>query len=64
MRIAGARGSDTVSRSRHIAELDDAGTPVRLAAAPADPTRILRELRPAQASANNAEPAITPPAEP
>ncbi|MEU0074156.1 PH domain-containing protein [Streptomyces sp. NPDC006332] len=40
------RGSDgdTVPRSWHIAELDDAGTLVRLAAAPADLTRILREL--------------------
>lgn len=42
-----ARGSDgdTVPRSWHIAELDDAGNPVRLAAAPADLTRIIRELR-------------------
>ncbi|KUO22016.1 PH domain-containing protein [Streptomyces dysideae] len=40
-----ARGDEeTISRSWHIAELDDAGTPVRLAAAPADLTRILREL--------------------
>nr|WP_231905619.1 PH domain-containing protein [Streptomyces davaonensis] len=41
-----ARGSDgdTVPRSWHIAELDDAGTPVRLAAAPADLTRVLRAL--------------------
>jgi hypothetical protein len=40
-----ARGDDeTISRSWHVAELDDAGTPVRLAAAPADLTRILREL--------------------
>ncbi|MEV0176771.1 PH domain-containing protein [Streptomyces sp. NPDC050803] len=41
-----ARGSDgdLVSASWHIAELDDAGTPVRLAAAPADLTRILRAL--------------------
>ncbi|MEV2214077.1 PH domain-containing protein [Streptomyces sp. NPDC050997] len=40
------RGSDgdTVPRSWHIAELDDAGTPVRLSAAPADLTRILHEL--------------------
>ncbi|WP_093799660.1 PH domain-containing protein [Streptomyces sp. Wb2n-11] len=46
-----ARGSDgdTVPRSWHIAELDDAGTPVRLAAAPADLTRILHELDPAEA---------------
>ncbi|WP_208615924.1 PH domain-containing protein [Streptomyces cellostaticus] len=42
-----ARGSDgdTVPRSWHIAELDDAGTPIRLSAAPADLTRILRELQ-------------------
>ncbi|MFE1885609.1 hypothetical protein ACFW7O_39220 [Streptomyces diastatochromogenes] len=41
-----ARGSDgdTVPRSWHIAELDDAGTPIRLAAAPADLTRIVRAL--------------------
>ncbi|MFE2021574.1 PH domain-containing protein [Streptomyces sp. NPDC059499] len=42
-----ARGSDgdTVPRSWHIAELDDAGEPVRLAAAPAELTRIVNELR-------------------
>ncbi|MER6675757.1 hypothetical protein [Streptomyces sp. NPDC000983] len=41
-----ARGSDgdTVPRSRHVADLDDAGTPVRPAAAPADLPRILRAL--------------------
>ncbi|MEV7104559.1 PH domain-containing protein [Streptomyces atroolivaceus] len=41
-----ARGSDgdTLHRSWHVAELDDAGEPVRLAAAPADLTRIIREL--------------------
>jgi hypothetical protein len=46
-----ARGSedDIVPSSWHIAELDDAGQPVRLAAAPADLTRIIRELRPAAA---------------
>jgi len=40
------RGSDgdTVPRNWHIAELDDAGTPIRLSAAPADLTRILHEL--------------------
>ncbi|MCM2580124.1 PH domain-containing protein [Streptomyces meridianus] len=44
--IRRARGSDgeTVPGSWHIAELDDAGTPVRLAAAPADLTRIVGEL--------------------
>lgn len=46
-----ARGSDgdTVPRSWHIAELDDAGTPIRLAAAPADLTRIIRALGSARA---------------
>ncbi|MGW6906973.1 PH domain-containing protein [Streptomyces sp. NPDC054940] len=40
-----ARGDEeAISRSWHVAELDDAGTPVRLAAAPADLTRMLREL--------------------
>ncbi|CAM5441424.1 hypothetical protein SALBM311S_07723 [Streptomyces alboniger] len=37
---------DSVPRGWHIAELDDAGTLIRLAAAPAD-LRILRELGPA-----------------
>jgi hypothetical protein len=36
---------DTVPASWHIADLDDAGTPVRLAASPADLTRVLRALR-------------------
>ncbi|MFF4487535.1 PH domain-containing protein [Streptomyces sp. NPDC001544] len=49
-RVRGGDG-DTVSRSWHIAELDDAGTPVRLAAAPDDLHRILRELDPAGAGA-------------
>ncbi|NEC65078.1 hypothetical protein G3I41_10550, partial [Streptomyces sp. SID9727] len=41
-----ARGSDgdTVPRDWHIAELDDAGEPVRLAAAPADLARIVDAL--------------------
>ncbi|MFF2961966.1 PH domain-containing protein [Streptomyces sp. NPDC057963] len=42
-RVRGSDG-DTVPSSWHIAELDDAGEPVRLAAAPADLTRIIREL--------------------
>ncbi|MEU2686802.1 PH domain-containing protein [Streptomyces hygroscopicus] len=42
-RVRGGDG-DTVSRSWHIAELDDAGEPVRLAAAPDDLTRVLRAL--------------------
>lgn len=42
---------DTVSlpRSWHIAELDDGGSPVRLAASPADLARILGALEPAGA---------------
>ncbi|WP_333732439.1 PH domain-containing protein [Streptomyces sp. IBSBF 3010] len=41
-----ARGSDgdTVPRGWHVAELDDGGTPVRLAAAPADLARITDAL--------------------
>ncbi|TLQ43580.1 hypothetical protein [Streptomyces marianii] len=44
--VSPARGGDgdTVPRSWHIAELDDAGRPVRLAAAPGDLTRIIRRL--------------------
>ncbi|MFH9572540.1 PH domain-containing protein [Streptomyces sp. NPDC017230] len=42
-RLRGSDG-DAVPRSWHIAELDDAGRPVRLAAAPADLTRIVRAL--------------------
>ncbi len=41
-RPRGGDGED-VPQNWHIAELDDAGAPVRLAAAPADLTRILRE---------------------
>ncbi|AXK31271.1 PH domain-containing protein [Streptomyces armeniacus] len=48
-RVRGDDG-DTVSRGWHIAVLDDAGKPVRLAAAPADLTRILGELSLAQAT--------------
>ncbi|MFF3316723.1 PH domain-containing protein [Streptomyces sp. NPDC003035] len=42
------RGSDgdTVPTSWHVAELDDGGRPVRLAAAPADLARIIRALGP------------------
>ncbi|WP_406146599.1 PH domain-containing protein [Streptomyces sp. NBC_01012] len=45
-KVRRARGSDgdTVHRSWHIAEIDDAGEPVRLAAAPADLIRITAEL--------------------
>ncbi|MEU9062035.1 PH domain-containing protein [Streptomyces sp. NPDC048430] len=42
-RVVGGDG-DAVPRGWHIAELDDAGAPVRLAAAPADLNRILHEL--------------------
>lgn len=52
-RVRGSDG-DTVPRSWHIAELDDAGTPVRLAAAPADLTRIIRELSPGKTPAHTA----------
>ncbi|AJE39055.1 PH domain-containing protein [Streptomyces nodosus] len=53
-----ARGGDddTVPASWHIAELDDAGTTVRLAAAPADLARIIRALDSAEASVNSADP--------
>ncbi|MFJ9893878.1 PH domain-containing protein [Streptomyces sp. NPDC091280] len=45
-RVRRVRGGDgeTVPGDWHIAELDDGGRPVRLAAAPADLTRVLREL--------------------
>ncbi|MER7989855.1 PH domain-containing protein [Streptomyces noursei] len=48
-----ARGSDgdEIPRSWHVAELDDAGTPVRLAAAPSDLTRVIRELAAAKTPA-------------
>ncbi|KNE83547.1 MULTISPECIES: PH domain-containing protein [Streptomyces] len=49
--------SEAVSRSWHIAELDDAGRRVRLAAAPADLARILRELGIASASPDPVGPA-------
>ncbi|MFC8227012.1 PH domain-containing protein [Streptomyces sp. NPDC057287] len=42
-RVRGGDG-DTVSRSWHVAELDDAGEPVHLAASPSDLTRIVQEL--------------------
>ena len=45
-RVRGADG-DTVPGDWHIAELDDGGRLVRLAAAPDDLARVLRELRPA-----------------
>lgn len=45
-RVRGGDG-DTVPGDWHIAELDDGGRPVRLAAAPDDLARVLRELGPA-----------------
>ncbi|MFE7428775.1 PH domain-containing protein, partial [Streptomyces sp. NPDC057545] len=44
-RARGADG-DAIPRSWHVAELDDVGTPVRLAAAPDDLARIVHELQP------------------
>ncbi|WP_329040053.1 PH domain-containing protein [Streptomyces sp. NBC_00178] len=52
-RVRGGDG-DGVHGNWHVAELDDAGTPVRLAAAPDDLTRILRELR------RRTDPAVRP----
>ncbi|MEU3143583.1 PH domain-containing protein [Streptomyces sp. NPDC006999] len=54
-KVRPVRGSDDdgVPGAWHIAELDDAGTPVRLAAAPADLGRILRHLAPGQAPASS-----------
>ncbi|MFE6550672.1 PH domain-containing protein [Streptomyces sp. NPDC057746] len=52
-RARGADG-DSVPRNWHIAELDDEGRPVRLAAAPVDLTRILRELDAAKTAVNTA----------
>ncbi|MBC2900904.1 PH domain-containing protein [Streptomyces cupreus] len=55
-RVRGADG-DTVPRSWHIADLDDSGTPVRLAAAPADLARILRALEAVQTLEDASTPA-------
>ncbi|MEU7422406.1 PH domain-containing protein [Streptomyces sp. NPDC040750] len=44
VRPARAGDGDTVPRGWHIAELDDAGTRVRLAAAPDDLARVIRAL--------------------
>ncbi|WP_145868122.1 PH domain-containing protein [Streptomyces capillispiralis] len=60
-RRAGGGDPDTIPRTWHIAELDDAGTPVRLAAAPTDLTRILRALRP---TAPEARAGTRPPGDP
>ncbi|MFE7231357.1 PH domain-containing protein [Streptomyces sp. NPDC001231] len=51
-----ARGSDPVDGRWDVAELDDAGTPVRLAAEPADLARVLRELARAKTSVNTVDP--------
>ncbi|MFE7210768.1 PH domain-containing protein [Streptomyces sp. NPDC057611] len=51
-----ARSSDPVDGRWDVAELDDAGTPVRLAAEPADLARILRGLALAKTSVNTANP--------
>ncbi|MET9393447.1 PH domain-containing protein [Streptomyces sp. NPDC006624] len=51
---------DTVPRSWHIAELDDAGRPVHLAAAPADLARIIQALSPARTSATTPANATRP----
>ncbi|ELS54926.1 PH domain-containing protein [Streptomyces viridochromogenes] len=53
-----ARGDDgdSIPRSWHIAELDDVGKPVRLAAAPADLIHIIRALDAAKTPAHNASP--------
>ncbi|MFB7325329.1 PH domain-containing protein [Streptomyces sp. NPDC056190] len=51
-----ARSTDPVDRRWDVAELDDAGTPVRLAAEPADLARVLRGLALAKTSVNTANP--------
>jgi len=53
-RVRGSDG-DMVSRNWHIAELDDAGTPVRLAAAPEDLARIIHALDLAQQGGDRPE---------
>ncbi|WP_101254911.1 PH domain-containing protein [Streptomyces barkulensis] len=53
-RVRGGDGG-AVPGGWHIAELDDAGRPVRLAAAPGDLTRILRELEHAKTPADSGE---------
>lgn len=55
--------ADIIPGSWHVAELDDAGEPVRLVAAPADLARILRRLgpagQPASGTANTQQTATT-----
>ncbi|MGW3512339.1 hypothetical protein [Streptomyces sp. NPDC000994] len=48
--------TDPVDRRWDVAEFDDAGTPVRLAAEPADLARVLRGLDLAKTSVNTANP--------
>lgn len=43
---------DNVPRTWHVVDIDDAGKPVRLAAAPADLARIIRELNRGKADAD------------
>ncbi|MEU9651732.1 PH domain-containing protein [Streptomyces sp. NPDC048110] len=59
-RVRRPRGGDgdTVPRGWHVAELDDAGIPVRLAAAPGDLRRVLRALNAARASAPATRPVV------
>ncbi|MFJ8701491.1 PH domain-containing protein [Streptomyces ardesiacus] len=61
-RVRRLRGGDgeAVPRGWHVAELDDAGEPVRLAAAPADLSRVLHALDAARASAQTASPQTAP----
>ncbi|MGY0068744.1 PH domain-containing protein [Streptomyces sp. QTS137] len=56
VRLVRGSDGDGVPGAWHIAELDDAGTPVRLAAAPADLSRILRHLAPGRAPASSSGP--------
>ncbi|MFE9847763.1 PH domain-containing protein [Streptomyces sp. NPDC005576] len=57
LRVRRVRGGDgdEVSRGWHVAEFDDAGTPVRLSAAPDDLARILRALERAAAAGEDTE---------
>ncbi|MGW0856588.1 PH domain-containing protein [Streptomyces sp. NPDC002690] len=59
LRVRRLRGDDgdEVPGDWHVAELDDAGTPVRVAAAPADLARVLRALGYAPAAPDSGVPA-------
>lgn len=50
VRLAQGSDGELVPRTWHVAELDDAGTPVRLTAAPEDLPRILSHLTPGRPS--------------